>query len=123
MGPGNCCHMAAGHGPAHAQSPLCPLTGVLKAEGRLPCCSLQLPARPPQAPLKRGDGVAFDAGRPEEREEGGSVYDLMSLDGGATGISNDNNVPAAPGTTVELVFGPGQVRSERRLCLTDLSLP
>lgn len=29
-----------------------------------------------QAPLKRGDGIVFDAGRPEEKEEGGRVYDL-----------------------------------------------
>lgn len=28
------------------------------------------------APLKRGDGIVFDAGRPEEKEEGGRVYDL-----------------------------------------------
>jgi len=27
-----------------------------------------------EAPLKPGDGVVFDAGRPEEREEGGRVY-------------------------------------------------
>ncbi len=29
-----------------------------------------------QAPLKPGDGVVFDAGRPEEREEGGRVYQI-----------------------------------------------
>jgi putative protease len=29
-----------------------------------------------EAPLKLGDGVVFDAGRPEEREEGGRVYQL-----------------------------------------------
>ncbi|WP_458413607.1 DUF3656 domain-containing U32 family peptidase [Schinkia sp. CFF1] len=29
-----------------------------------------------EAPLKRGDGIVFDAGRPEEKEEGGRVYDL-----------------------------------------------
>jgi putative protease len=38
------------------------------------------------APLKPGDGVVFDAGRPEEREEGGRVYhvDTASRDGTAT---------------------------------------
>jgi putative protease len=30
------------------------------------------------APLKPGDGVVFDAGRPEEREEGGRVYQVES---------------------------------------------
>lgn len=29
-----------------------------------------------EAPLKRGDGIVFDAGRPEEKEEGGRVYDI-----------------------------------------------
>ncbi|MEW9668683.1 DUF3656 domain-containing protein [Ammoniphilus sp. 3BR4] len=29
-----------------------------------------------EAPLKRGDGIVFDAGRPEKKEEGGRVYDL-----------------------------------------------
>lgn len=29
-----------------------------------------------EAPLKRGDGIVFDAGNPQEKEEGGRVYDL-----------------------------------------------
>src|SRR5208337_5317201 len=29
-----------------------------------------------QAPLKPGDGIVFDAGRPDEDEEGGRVYDV-----------------------------------------------
>lgn len=28
------------------------------------------------APIKRGDGIVFDAGRPEEKEEGGRIYDI-----------------------------------------------
>jgi len=40
-----------------------------------------------EAPLKRGDGIVFDAGRPEEKEEGGRVYDIrkngIKLDGEA----------------------------------------
>ena len=31
-----------------------------------------------QAPLKPGDGIVFDAGKPEEREEGGRVYQVQS---------------------------------------------
>lgn len=30
-------------------------------------------------PLKPGDGVVFDAGKPEEREEGGRVYEIRNL--------------------------------------------
>jgi putative protease len=32
-----------------------------------------------QAPLKPGDGIVFDAGNPEEREEGGRVYQVIAL--------------------------------------------
>jgi len=31
------------------------------------------------APLKPGDGVVFDAGRPEDKEEGGRVYEIRTL--------------------------------------------
>ncbi len=31
-----------------------------------------------EAPLKPGDGVVFDAGRPDEKEEGGRVYEVQS---------------------------------------------
>lgn len=31
-----------------------------------------------EGPLKPGDGVVFDAGRPEEKEEGGRVYEVRS---------------------------------------------
>lgn len=42
-----------------------------------------------EAPLKRGDGIVFDAGDPTKREEGGRVYDLrrrgVKLEGEAAG--------------------------------------
>ena len=31
-----------------------------------------------QSPLKRGDGIVFDAGDPTQEEEGGRVYDILS---------------------------------------------
>jgi putative protease len=34
-----------------------------------------------QAPLKLGDGVVFDAGRPDEKEEGGRVYGIKTFKG------------------------------------------
>src|SRR5664280_1521759 len=49
-----------------------------------------------QGPLKRGDGIVFDAGRPEEQEEGGRIYDVRS------GHSQ-------PGGATELVFGRGDI--------------
>ncbi len=39
-----------------------------------------------QAPLKPGDGIVFDAGKPDEREEGGRIYQVetRAADGTAT---------------------------------------
>jgi putative protease len=34
-----------------------------------------------QAPLKLGDGVVFDAGRPDEKEEGGRIYGIKTFKG------------------------------------------
>jgi U32 family peptidase len=39
-----------------------------------------------EGPLKAGDGVVFDAGRPDEKEEGGRVYTLI-LHAGETAIT------------------------------------
>ena len=73
-----------------------------------------------QAPLKRGDGVAFDCGRPEAEEPGGSVYDILDGGAGETSLSMgaagaDTNTPVPPGTRVTLVLGQGvgQVRGRR----------
>jgi putative protease len=49
----------------------------------------------PVSPLKPGDGVVFDAGRPDEREEGGRVYQVES-----NGVAADE---------VTLRFGHGDI--------------
>ncbi|MDP3071158.1 MAG: DUF3656 domain-containing protein [Opitutaceae bacterium] len=48
------------------------------------------------APLKPGDGVVFDAGKPAEREEGGRVYQVEPRS-------------AAPGAETTLRFGHGDI--------------
>jgi len=53
-------------------------------------------------PLKRGDGVVFDAGSPEEKEEGGRVYEVRSA---KPGVRNSK--------WVELLFGRGDVDFSR----------
>jgi putative protease len=37
-----------------------------------------------EGPLKAGDGIVFDAGRPEEKEEGGRVYEIKNGHGWST---------------------------------------
>src|SRR5205814_10606711 len=39
-----------------------------------------------EGPLKPGDGVVFDAGRPDQKEEGGRVYTITNV-GAETAIS------------------------------------
>jgi len=51
------------------------------------------------APLKPGDGVVFDAGRPEEKEEGGRVYEIQT--------------PKSGSRTAELRFGYGDIDFSR----------
>lgn len=43
-----------------------------------------------EVPLKRGDGLVFDAGRPESQEEGGSVYNVLDGRGRPLGRAYDD---------------------------------
>lgn len=54
------------------------------------------------APLKRGDGIVFDAGDPTKKEEGGRVYDLRRH-----GVKLEGE--AQEGTIIELVTGRNDV--------------
>lgn len=51
------------------------------------------------APLKAGDGVVFDAGHPEEKEQGGRAYEILA--------------PKSEGQSVELRFGRGDIDFSR----------
>ncbi len=53
--------------------------------------------------LKRGDGVVFDSGAPDDDEEGGTVY----------GIQASGRRSSASGACVELSFGPRQLDLRR----------
>jgi putative protease len=55
-----------------------------------------------EGPLKPGDGVVFDAGNPEEKEEGGRVYEVRSAQ---SGVRNSK--------CVELRFGRGDIDFSR----------
>lgn len=57
-----------------------------------------------QAPLKPGDGIVFDAGTPDQPEEGGRVYEVRPLP------SRGN--PPAPAETA-LAFGHGDIDFSR----------
>ncbi|MFC5401679.1 U32 family peptidase [Cohnella soli] len=56
-----------------------------------------------EAPLKRGDGIVFDAGDPTKKEEGGRVYDVRS----SGGIKLEGE--AAEGSRIEIVPGRNDV--------------
>jgi len=58
-----------------------------------------------EAPLKRGDGIVFDAGDPTKKEEGGRVYDLRRK-----GVKLEGE---APGGLIEIVTGRNDVNLGR----------
>jgi putative protease len=53
-------------------------------------------------PLKRGDGVVFDRGSPEEREEGGHVYEILDARGRSIAATKADEVSEG---SVTLTFG------------------
>ncbi len=55
-----------------------------------------------QSPLKLGDGIVFDAGRPDEKEEGGRVYEIQHP---RQKVQNEN--------VVELRFAYGHINFSR----------
>lgn len=59
-----------------------------------------------EAPLKRGDGIVFDAGDPTKKEEGGRVYDLRRK-----GVKLEGE--AGEGWIVDLVAGRNDVDLRR----------
>ncbi|MEB3102380.1 DUF3656 domain-containing U32 family peptidase [Ferviditalea candida] len=58
------------------------------------------------APLKRGDGIVFDAGDPTKQEEGGRVYDIRNKGRKLEG-------EAGEGTIVEIIPGRNDVNLKR----------
>jgi putative protease len=68
---------------------------VLRIEGEHVCVNLQ-------APLKPGDGVVFDAGHPEQEEQGGRIYEVRNP-----------KVEGRSSQPTELYFGWGDVDFKR----------
>ncbi len=62
-----------------------------------------------EGPLKPGDGVVFDAGKPEENEEGGRVYEVHSPQSSVH--SSNPKVHSLP--SAELGFGHGDINFSR----------
>ena len=69
-----------------------------------------------QAPLKPGDGIVFDAGRPEEPEEGGRVYQIQAGPVSRRPLKTrgcDEETQGPGGTPVLLSFGSGDIDFRR----------
>jgi len=61
-----------------------------------------------EAPLKAGDGVVFDAGHPEEKEEGGRVFVVQSPKS-----NSDKSRAGVQGQETAMTFMPGAVNFSR----------
>jgi U32 family peptidase len=68
-----------------------------------------------EGPLKPGDGVVFDAGRPEDTEEGGRVYEIKDWrdDTGPRAATRGNGDGAPGHPWVVLAFGRGDIDFSR----------
>src|SRR5262249_26097723 len=64
-----------------------------------------------EGPLKPGDGVVFDAGQPEEEEEGGRVYEIRKLT--QPGLSQQSQTSRAANSPALLSFGRGDINFDR----------
>ncbi len=64
-------------------------------------------------PLKPGDGVVFDAGKPEEKEEGGRVYEIKKVGRGVPTAPNARLAAENEPCQVELRFGRGDIDFSR----------
>lgn len=62
-----------------------------------------------EAPIKPGDGVVFDAGRPNEDEEGGRIYEVKLSNGRK--ITTEKEL--SEGLEVGITFGRGDVNFSR----------
>ena len=65
-----------------------------------------------EGPLKPGDGIVFDAGRPEEKEEGGRVYEIKESRG-ANRNARRNRDAGSDKACVLLTFGRGDIDFSR----------
>jgi len=63
-----------------------------------------------EGPLKQGDGVVFDAGKPEQKEEGGRVYEIKQKNGAdCSSTPRQQKKNGATGMQALLRFGEGDI--------------
>ena len=65
------------------------------------------------APVKLGDGIVFDAGRPDEKEEGGRIYEINVGQASRLSPSEKKNEKSETGATPVLRFGYGNIDFNR----------
>ncbi|MGO9587318.1 MAG: DUF3656 domain-containing U32 family peptidase [Limisphaerales bacterium] len=66
-----------------------------------------------EGPLKPGDGVVFDAGKPEENEEGGRVYEIQPVGRGVPTAPKARLAAESKPCLNELRFGHGDINFSR----------
>jgi len=66
-----------------------------------------------EGPLKPGDGVVFDAGKPEEKEEGGRVYEVRGARAEVRSKNHASRITHHASREVELRFGRGDIDFSR----------
>lgn len=66
--------LVRGNSPRHRGLYIGKVLSVSNSKGGMPSVVVEL-----EGPIKKGDGLVFDRSKPEEKEEGGSVYDIFDV--------------------------------------------
>ena len=101
--------LVRGRAPRHRGVLLGEVTRVQRP-GRRSHGSLTIRISNDAASMKRGDGVVIDRGAPEEREEGGRVYEIFDQYGASVGDGQD---AAVTNGEYSVTFGQSQIDYDR----------
>ena len=101
--------LVRGRAPRHRGVLLGEVTRV-QHPGRRSHGSLTIRMNNDSVGMKRGDGVVIDRGAPEEREEGGRVYEIFDQSGASVGGANDGAVTIGE---YSVTFGANQIDFDR----------
>ena len=96
--------LVRGNSPRHRGLYIGKVLSVSNSKGGMPSVVVEL-----EGPIKKGDGLVFDRSKPEEKEEGGSVYDIFDV---VTGKKIEKVEEIRFGT-VQLTFGKNAIDYSR----------
>lgn len=102
-------NLVRGRAPRHRGVLLGEIVRVIKPDGRRSNGEIVVRTSDGAA-MKRGDGVVIDRGEPQEKEEGGRVYEIFDRNRALVGGKDDDRITAGEYT---VTFGANQIDFNR----------